>query len=178
MRIAIVVAAADNDVIGCDGGLPWRMPSDLRRFRALTMGKPVVMGRKTFQSLPKALDGRDNIVITRDAGFLAPGAILAPSLAAALDIAREKADGRGVDEIMVIGGADIYRQALPLADRVYLTRIHAFPPGDATFPTLPADRWCLVAEEALPRGPTDDHAATLLIHDRLAADSPCGDRPI
>lgn len=168
MRLSIVVAAADNGVIGSNGGLPWRIPSDLKRFRATTMGKPVIMGRKTFQSLPKALDGRDNIVVSRDAAYRPAGAIVAPSLEAAIEIARAKALERGADEVMVIGGADIYRQALPLADRVYLTRIHASPSGDATFAPLCPSRWRLVAEEPIARGPNDDHAATLLVYERAA----------
>lgn len=170
MRIAIVVAAAENSVIGNAGGLPWRIPSDLKRFRALTMGKPVIMGRKTFQSLPKALDGRDNIVVTRDASFRPPGALTAPSLQAAIELARTKAAERGpdsTDELMVIGGDEIYRLALPLADRIYLTRVHATPSGDAEFKALDEAEWRLVRQEPLPRGPNDDHAATLMVFERI-----------
>lgn len=166
MRLSIVVAAAENGVIGKNGGLPWRVPSDLKRFRAMTMGKPVVMGRKTFQSLPKALDGRDNIVVTRDMGYRPAGAIVASSLEAAIATARTKARDRGCDEIMVIGGAEIYRQALPLADRIYLTRIHASPAGEAAFPALEPGRWHLIAQEQLDRGPNDEYAATLFVYDR------------
>ncbi len=167
MLICIIVAAAENGVIGSDGGLPWRIPSDLKRFRAMTIGKPVIMGRKTFQSLPKALDGRDNIVVTRDPNFRPLGAEAVFSLQAALDLAREKASQRGATEIMVIGGGEIYRQALPLADRVYLTQVHATPAGDAAFPTLDAAVWRTIRQEALPRGPTDDHAATMIVYERL-----------
>lgn len=167
MLISIIVAAADNGVIGHAGTLPWRQPSDLKRFRALTMGKPVVMGRKTFQSLPKALDGRDNIVVTRDPSFRPEGAITAPSLAAALALARAHAAARPTDEVMVIGGGDIYAQALPLAGRVYLTRVHATPAGDTSFPALDPAIWSLVREEALPRGPSDAHAATLQVFERI-----------
>lgn len=169
MRLSIVVAAAENGVIGSKGGLPWRVPSDLKRFRATTIGKPVIMGRKTFQSLPKALDGRDNIVITRDPSYRPPGAIMALNMEAAIAIARDKARERGVDEIMVIGGADIYRQALPVADRVYLTRIHAAPEGDAVFLPLADADWQLVAQEELGRGPNDEYAATILVYDRARA---------
>jgi dihydrofolate reductase len=166
MRISIIVAVADNGVIGDAGGLPWRMPSDLKRFRAMTMGKPVVMGRKTFQSLTKALDGRDNIVVTRDSEFAAVGAETASSLAAALAIARSHAARRGGEEVMVIGGGEIYAAALPLADRVYLTRIHTEAAGDTRFPALDAARWRLVSAEPLPRGEKDDFAATLMTYDR------------
>lgn len=175
MRIAIVVAAAENSVIGNAGGLPWRIPSDLKRFRAMTIGKPVIMGRKTFQSLPRALDGRDNIVVTRDASFRPSGALTAPSLQAAIELARIKAAERGLsapdpdapDELMVIGGGEIYRQALPLADRIYLTRVHATPSGDAEFKALDEAEWRLVRQEPLPRGPNDDHAATLMVFERI-----------
>ena len=106
--------------------MPWRLPTDLKTFRRLTMGKPVIMGRKTFQSIGKALDGRRNIVVSRDAGFAATDVSVARSLDDAIALARSWC---GADEIMVIGGAEIYRQALPLADRVYLTRVHAQPGG-------------------------------------------------
>lgn len=167
MLISIIVAAAENGVIGNAGALPWRLSSDLKRFRAMTMGKPVVMGRKTFQSLPKALDGRDNIVVTRDAGFEAEGAMSAVSLEAALALAREHAARRGVEEVMVIGGGDIYAQALPLTGRVYLTVVHAAPTGDTYFPALDPAFWRLTREEAIPRGPNDAYAATLRIFDRI-----------
>ena len=166
-RIAIIVAAAENGVIGANGGLPWRLSSDLKRFRALTMGKPMIMGRKTFQSLGKPLDGRDNIVVSRDPGFRPDGVLVAPSLEAALDLAAACAERRGSDEIMVIGGAEIYRAALPLAGRIYLTRVHARPQGDATFAPLDPARWREVSREPLPRGERDDHAATLLVFDSI-----------
>jgi len=167
MRISIIVAAAENGVIGAGGAMPWRMSSDLKRFRALTMGKPVVMGRKTFQSLPKALDGRDNIVISRDGSFRAEGAETVSSLVEALTLAIAHATRRGCDEVLVIGGGEIYAAALPRADRVYLTRIHAAPPGDTTFPTLDGAKWRLLSEEAIPQGPKDDYAATLMIFERF-----------
>ena len=168
MRIAIIVAAAENGVIGKSGTLPWRLPSDLKRFRQLTMGKPVVMGRKTFQSLPRALDGRANIVITRDALFAAAGAVIAPTLEAALTLAKAEADRRGVDEVMVIGGGEIYAAALAFAERIYLTRVHGFAEGDTYFPGLSPAEWQVVREEAIPRGERDDHDATLVIYDRLS----------
>ena len=166
MRIALIVAVADNGVIGRDGQLPWRMSSDLKRFRALTMGKPIVMGRKTWESLAKPLAGRDNIVVTRDPGFVTAGALVAASLDSALEIAQMCAASRGVDEVMVIGGAEIYRLALPRAARVYLTRVHAAPAGDAVFADLDPSRWHEVDRESLPAGPRDDHAATFLVFDR------------
>jgi dihydrofolate reductase len=148
--------------------LPWRLSADLKRFRRLTMGKPLIMGRKTFQSIGGPLDGRDNIVITRNAGFRPPGAIAVPSLEAALTLAREYAELRGADEIMVIGGAEVYRALLPFADRIYLTRVHAAPEGDTLFPELAWENWREVSREPLPRGPGEEHAATLLVFDRNA----------
>lgn len=160
MRISIIVAASLNGVIGDRGDMPWRMPSDLKHFRALTMGKPVVMGRKTFQSLPKALEGRDNIVVTRDPSFAPPGALRADSLEAAIALAHERAAARGVHEILIIGGGQIYAAALVHADRVYLTRVNAYLAGDTTFPDLPPGDWELSASEAMQQGPKDQYAAS------------------
>jgi dihydrofolate reductase len=168
MRISLIVAVALNGVIGRDGKLPWRIPSDLKRFRQLTMGKPVIMGRRTFQSLAKPLDGRHNIVVTRDPAFVAGGAVAVASFEAALRVARERAQARGVDEIMVIGGAEIYRTALPLANRIYLTRVHAAPDGDTFFPEPDGANWREVVHEALPCGPDDDYSATFSILDRIS----------
>jgi dihydrofolate reductase len=166
--IAIIVAVAENGVIGRDGRLPWHISSDLKRFRALTMGKPVIMGRKTFQSLARPLDGRDNIVITRNPNFRSEGATFVPSFEAALALARERAQARGADEIMVIGGAEVYRAALPLADRIYLTRVRAAPAGDTFFPEPASAEWQMVSAEELARGPSDDYAATLFVLDRIS----------
>lgn len=154
-------------MIGRGGQLPWHMPSDLKTFRRLTMGKPIVMGRKTFQSIGKPLDGRDNIVITRDDAFQAPAGVrVARSVDDAMRIARMCASGRGADEIMIIGGADIYRQALPLADRIYLSRVHARPDGDATFRDPSPEIWHVVERTPIARDPRDDHAATLMVYER------------
>ena len=168
MRISLVVAVAENGVIGKDGRLPWQMRSDLKRFRAITIGKPVIMGRRTFQSLKRPLDQRDNIVVTRDPGFRPEGAVVAASFEAALSIARACAGAHGADEIMVIGGAQLYEAAMPHADRIYLTRVHAKPEGDTFFPEPDAACWREVSREALPRGPGDDHAATISILDRIS----------
>ncbi len=164
--VAIIVAAAENGVIGCGGRLPWHLPSDLKTFRRLTLAKPIVMGRKTFQSIGKALAGRDNIVISRDAAFAAPGIDVCASLADALALAETRAAARGATEIMVIGGAEIYRQATPVADRIYLTRVHASPEGDATFASPDPAAWRRISAEPIPPDPRDDHAATLEIYVR------------
>lgn len=166
--IALIVAVAENGVIGRGGRLPWRMPSDLKTFRRITMGKPIVMGRKTYQSIGRPLDGRDNIVVTRDATFRAGGVEVAGSMDAALALAATRAKARGTDEIMIIGGAEIYGAAMPFAARIYLTRIHASPEGDATFADPPSTAWTEVRREPIPRDPRDDHAATLIVYARAA----------
>ena len=156
MQIVLIAAVADNGVIGRGGTMPWRLKSDMRHFRALTMGKPVVMGRKTYLSTSiKPLPGRTNIVVTREPNFTAPGVLVASSLEAALEAARGDALRRGTD-IMVIGGGDIYAQAMPLAERLELTQIHMTPEGDSRFPTIDPAVWREAAREAHPAGPDDD----------------------
>ena len=168
MKISLIVAVAENGVIGRNGALPWHVPSDLKTFRRVTMGRPVIMGRKTYASIGKPLPGRDNIVVTRDAGFSAAGTDRAASIDEALDIGRRKAAERGVDEIMVIGGAEIFALSLPLADRIYLTRIHAHPDGDVTLPEPDRNIWREVSRTPIATDPRDDAAATLLILERAA----------
>jgi len=164
--LALVVAAAENDVIGRGGQLPWRIPSDLRLFRRLTMGKPVIMGRKTFESIGKALDGRHNIVLTRDPAFQAAGVIAEPTLTAAMDEAHALAAAASVNEIMVIGGAEVFREALPQAGRIYLTRVHGSPQGDTFLPSISEDEWGEISREPLPRGESDEFGCTLLVLER------------
>lgn len=168
MKISLIVAVAENGVIGRGGALPWHVPSDLKTFRRITMGRPVIMGRTTYASIGKPLPGRNNIVVTRDAGFRVAGTDRAASIDEALDIARRKAAERGVDEIMVIGGAEIFALTLPLADRIYLTRIHARPDGDVTFPEPDRNIWREVSRSPVAPDPRDDAAATLLILERAA----------
>jgi dihydrofolate reductase len=166
MHISMIVAVAKNGVIGHKGGLPWRLSSDLKIFRRLTMGKPMIMGRRTFQSLGKPLDGRDNIVVTRDQSFASPGIDVVPDLPSALAVARAKAVQRNVNEIMVIGGADIYRQVLPEATRLYWTEVDAEPEGDTVFGSFDRSLWQEVAREPILRGPKDDHDAELITLER------------
>jgi dihydrofolate reductase len=168
MIISIVVAVADNGVIGRDGRLPWRISADLKTFRRLTMGKPLIMGRKTFQSLKQPLDGRDNIVVTRNADFHPDGVIVAHSWRTALAQARRCAETRGTDEIMVIGGAGVFADALPFAERMYKTEVRGNPEGDARFPPIDWSEWQERSREALPRGPRDDCTATLVVLERKA----------
>ena len=168
--IAFVVAVAENGVIGRDGRLPWRLSSDLKLFRRLTMGKPIVMGRRTWQSLPKQpLDGRDNIVVTRDESFTAPGAYVSAAPAEALELGRRLAVERGVNEVAVIGGAALYAAVLDNARRIYWTAVHGCPEGDTTFPDINLDGWTTVSEEPIARGPNDEFEATLKVLERLTA---------
>jgi dihydrofolate reductase len=145
------------------------VPSDLRVFRRVTMGKPVIMGRKTHDAIGKPLAGRDNIVVTRKADFAAAGVERAGSIDEALDIACTRAAERGVDEITVIGGAEIFAAMLSIADRIYLTRIHARPDGDTHFPELDPSVWREVSSEPISPDPRDSAAATLHIYERAAS---------
>ncbi|WP_407943455.1 dihydrofolate reductase [Methylobacterium sp. EM32] len=178
-RITLIVAVAKNGVIGRDNALIWRLRSDLRRFRALTMGKPVVMGRKTWDSIGRPLPGRRVIVLTRDPAWEAPGTEAAAGWDEALRLAGS------VEEVMVAGGAEIYALALPHADRIHLTEVDAAPEGDARFPALPAS-FGEVTAEAHPAGPEDEHGFRFVTlvrqpgHDtsesgKPSQDSGCGD---
>ena len=158
LPIAIIVAAAENGVIGDDNRLLWRLRTDLRRFRARTLGKPVIMGRKTFESIGKPLPGRDTIVLTRDSAFAVEGVSVASGIEQALEKAHALAGSSGAQEIMIAGGADVYRQFLPFAHRIYLTRVAVTVPGDATFPDVDTGRFRVTAREAHPQGPDDEHA--------------------
>jgi len=166
-RIVLVVAVAENGVIGRGSGLPWKLSSDLKFFRAVTMNKPLIMGRKTFESIGKPLDDRDNIVITRNAAFEAAGILVAANFEEALEIAQEKARTRGVDEISVIGGAQIYELALPKADRIYLSEIHASPDGDTFFPKIDSAQWRETSRERHSAGPRDSADYSFVVLDRI-----------
>ncbi|MGB5179428.1 MAG: type 3 dihydrofolate reductase [Gammaproteobacteria bacterium] len=135
MKISIIVAMAANGVIGQDNGLPWHLPADLKHFKQTTMGKPILMGRKTWESIGRPLPGRTNIVITRDSAYAATGCVVVDSIEAAIAAAGEQ------DEVMVIGGAELYRQVLPYADTLYLTRIHEVFNGDTRFPDISDTEW-------------------------------------
>ena len=164
MKIVLVAAVGENGVIGRDGALPWRLKSDLAHFRALTINKPVVMGRKTWQSIGKPLKDRTNIVITRDPDFAAPGALVVRSFEAALEAARNDARARGADEIMVIGGSDIFLAAMPVADRLEITHVHAAPDGDVIFPPIDPAVWREVSRQEHPRGPDDSASFSVVAY--------------
>jgi dihydrofolate reductase len=153
--IALVAAVAKNGVIGAAGGLPWRLSADLKKFRAVTMGKPLIMGRKTFESIGRVLDGRDIIVVTRRRDFARAGVFVAASLDAALKLAAERAAVRNTDEICVVGGGEIYAAAIPLADRLYVTHVAARPDGDTLFPEISSAEWSAVSREPLPKSDGD-----------------------
>ena len=154
-EIVLIVAVADNGVIGAHGDIPWRLKSDQARLKAMTMGKPIVMGRKTFISLRRPLPGRTNIVVTRDADFRARGAVVTTSFTDARAIARGDALRRFATEIAVIGGAEIYAQWMDGADRLEITEVHARPEGDTRFAAIDASMWQEVARERHPAGPND-----------------------
>jgi dihydrofolate reductase len=174
IRLSLIAAVAENGVIGAGGKIPWRLSTDMRRFRRLTLGKPVIMGRKTFGSIGKALEGRINIVVTRQAGFAADGVLLAPSLETALAIAGEPAMAAGGDEVMVIGGGEVYAAALPLADRLYITHVEAAPEGDTKFPFIDPGKWRATASERNPAGAKDSAATTFVIYERQTAHEDSG----
>ena len=155
-KLTLVVAVAKNGVIGRDGALPWRLSSDMKRFKAATMGKPVLMGRKTWDSLPrKPLPGRQNLILTRDADFKADGAWVYTDLAVMLAAARAMAEAAGAEEACVIGGAQLYNAVLPQANRVVLTEVNLEPEGDAHL-DLDLSQWREVSRENVAAGPNDD----------------------
>jgi dihydrofolate reductase len=161
------VARARNGVIGRDNQLPWRLRTDLRRFRTLTLGKPVIMGRNTWESLTRRpLPGRLNIVLSRDPTFEAEGAVICADFAEALEIAREQATEDGVDEVCVIGGAALFALALPRARRIYLTEVEGDPEGDVTMPALDESGWTETRREAVPAGPEDEHPTVFRVLER------------
>lgn len=169
MRVVIHAAVARNGVIGRDGGLPWRLSSDLKRFKAKTLGKPVVMGRKTFEGLGRALPGRLNIVVTRDPAFRAEGVEIARSVEGALALAsvRARCMAGSPDEVCVIGGGEIYRQTIGRADRLEITHVDARPDGDTWFPPIDPAEWQVESAERQPAGEKDSHAAVYTVYGRV-----------
>ena len=160
----LVAAIGENNVIGHEGQLPWRLKSDLQHFRRVTLNRPVVMGRKTYVSIGKPLKDRTNIVLTSDLSLTAPGCVLATSLDAALGFARQDAQKRGVDEIMIIGGSDVFAAMMPKADRLEITHVRASPEGDAFFPLIDPKVWREVLRSGHFAGPDDDAAFTCVTY--------------
>jgi len=166
MTISLIVAVARNRVIGREGDLPWHLPADLKRFKALTMGHHLVVGRKTWEEVGKPLPGRVMVVVTRDPGYRPEGVIVVHSLEQALEVAR------GDDEVFIAGGGEIYRQALPLVDRMYVTRIHAEVVGDTTFPEVDLNRWRLVEREDHEVDERHEHPFSFEVYERAAGRDP------
>ena len=163
MRISIIVAASENNVIGINNMLPWRLPTDLKYFKSTTLGKPIVMGRKTFESLGKTLPGRPNIVITRQAGYQPEGAYVVGSLEEGI----EKAKSFGGEELFITGGSQIFEQAWSQVERIYLTRVYAVVPGDAFFPQLDGAEFELVSDERHEEDEKNQYAFSFQVWERL-----------
>ncbi|WP_371831120.1 MULTISPECIES: dihydrofolate reductase [Brucella/Ochrobactrum group] len=149
--------------------MPWRLSTDLKRFKALTLGKPVIMGRRTWESIGRPLPGRPNIVVTRDANFQAEGVHIVGSLEEGIALGRKLAEELGAGEVCIIGGGKIYAQALPLADRVHLTRVLAAIDGDTHFPEIKSDGWRLVSSEDVPAGDKDSHPTRYMVYEKRVA---------
>jgi dihydrofolate reductase len=166
-RLVLVVARARNGVIGQEGGLPWRLRTDLRRFKTLTIGKPCIMGRRTWESLPlKPLPGRLNLVLSKDESFEPREAVACLTLDEAIEIGREQAQEDGADEVCVIGGAGVFASVLPRAKRLYLTEVDAEPEGDVSFPSFDEAAWTEISSEAIPAGEADDHSSVFRVLER------------
>lgn len=172
MDIVLIAAIAENGVIGRGNALPWRLKSDMAHFRAVTMAKPLVMGRKTYLSIGKPLKGRTTIVVSRDPGFAAPGIVAAPSIDAALSVAYGDALRRGADAIVVAGGAEIYAQIMERATRLAVTQVHMRAEGDAYFPPIDMRRWQETDRKECPAGADDDAGFAIVNYARLAQTSP------
>ncbi|RLA56311.1 MAG: dihydrofolate reductase [Gammaproteobacteria bacterium] len=169
IRLAVIVAAAENGVIGSNNALPWHLPQDLRYFKRVTMGKPIVMGRKTFESIGRPLPGRTNIVITRNPDFRAEGVRVVASLDEALRLAGDIAVIDGVRELVVIGGAEIYRAAIPRADRLYITEVHASVQGDALLPPIDWGRWREVGREHHGASDQNPYEYSFVVYNRAGS---------
>ena len=163
MTISLVVAAATNNAIGKDGKLPWHLPNDMKHFKNITWGMPVVMGRKTFESLGKALPGRKNIVISRQTGLKVDGVITVKSIDDAMFVARET----DAKEVMVIGGGEIYQTLFEKARRIYLTRVEAEPEADTFFPSLKPNEWHLVSQQNYEADEKNDYNYSFQVWDRI-----------
>jgi dihydrofolate reductase len=166
MDIALIAAVAENGVVGRDNQLPWHLPGDLPYFKRVTLGKPVVMGRKTWDSIGRPLPGRANIVVSRQAGLQLEGATVVADIESALALAADIAAGEGAQELMVIGGAEIYALALPLAQRLYLTEVHAEVAGDAWFPPWNRADWQERSREYHSAAATNPYDFSFVVYER------------
>lgn len=176
-RLALVAAVAENGVIGAGGRLPWRISDDLKWFKKVTLGKPVIMGRKTFESIGRPLPGRDNIVVTRRPGWTSPGILVAATIDEALRLGRRLAVQSGAAEVCVIGGGELYRETVGAADRIYLTRVKAAVAGDARFPEIELSGWRAVLVGGAVAGEANDYSCDFFILDRAEIGTPAGSPP-
>ncbi len=166
--VALIAAVAENGVIGAAGQIPWRLPTDFAFFRRMTLGKPLIMGRRTFESIGRPLPGRTSIIVSRQPGYAAEGVLVVDSLAHALARAQAIAEADHAEEVMIGGGAEIYREALPMADRIYLTEVALSPGGDASFPPLDAAMWDVEDVPEVVPGPRDSAGFRVKIYRRRA----------
>ncbi|MBX4335027.1 dihydrofolate reductase [Bartonella raoultii] len=166
LPICLIAAVAQNGVIGHEGAMPWHLSTDLQRFKALTFGSPIIMGRKTWDSIGRPLPGRTNIVITRNDTFTAEGAVIAHSLSQACAIAKKVASQNGADAIFIIGGGEIFQQGFHLADKIFLTEVLASIQGDSFFPVIDKDKWTLVQTQDIPQGDKDSHSTRFVVYER------------
>lgn len=167
-QILLIAAVARNGIIGADNDMPWRLPTDLKHFKANTLGKPIIMGRRTFQSLPGLLPGRPHIVVSRDPGLELTGAEVVPSFDAALVRGAELAEDLGADEVAVIGGGQIYKMAMEQADRLEITEVQADPEGDTRFPDIDPSVWREVARKAAERSERDSASVEFVTYERIS----------
>ncbi|UJW86717.1 dihydrofolate reductase [Devosia sp. SL43] len=165
-RIAMIVGVAENGVIGSDQTIPWRIPSDMAFFKRTTMGKPVVMGRKQYETVGRPLPGRTNIVVTRQRGYTAEGIVVVQTIEAALAKASEIAEADGADEIMIIGGGELYAQLMPQADRLYVSHIDLAPDGDVRFPAIDPEIWEVVDRPEVEPSPKDEASYRVNVYER------------
>ncbi|ACS51579.1 dihydrofolate reductase [Bartonella grahamii] len=164
--VCLIAAVAENGVIGREGAMPWHLSTDLQRFKALTFGNPIIMGRKTWDSLGRPLPGRTNIVITRNCAFTAEGAVIAHSLSQACSIAKNVASQNGADAVFIIGGGEIFQQGLYMADKIFLTEVLASIEGDSFFPVFDKEKWTIVETQDIPKGEKDSHPTRFVVYER------------
>ncbi len=164
--IAMIAAIGENSVIGADGAIPWRLPTDFAHFKRMTLGKPLIMGRKTHETIGRPLPGRTTLVVTRQTGYAPEGVLVCHSLEAALELGQAIAARDGVDEVMIGGGAEIYREAMPRADRLYITHVAVAPEGDARFPPIDPVHWEIAQRHDISRGEKDNADFTVLTYAR------------
>ncbi|WP_332066255.1 dihydrofolate reductase [Bartonella sp. CB189] len=164
--VYLIAAVAKNGVIGCKGSMPWHLSTDLKRFKSLTVGKPIIMGRKTWDSIGRPLPDRLNIVITRNRKFTAEGAVICHSLSQACSVAKKFAFKNGADAICIIGGGEIFQQGLSIADKILFTEVLDFIEGDSFFPVFDKEKWVITQTQYIPDGDKDSHPTRFIIYER------------